>query len=148
MKILIICVSCVLIIVVGYFETVRQRQKTKMLDEAIRLIAYFKTELNFHQSDLDTLYRGAIAHGFKCIHCPDGEFVPCGDFSQEVQIDLRQFLKSIGTSDTQGQLCLCDEYIHRLKGYLEEQRANEKSKIQVTAALSLLGAVSVVVLFV
>ncbi len=148
MKILIIFVLCVLIIVVGYYETVCQRQRTKLLDEAVRLIEYFRTELNFHKSDLDTLYQGAVSQGFKCIHCHEGRILACGDFTKDAQMYLNRFLKSIGTTDTQGQLSLCDEYVYHLRACLEEQRVKEKSKIQVTVALSVLGAVSVLVLFV
>ncbi|MBR5442228.1 MAG: hypothetical protein IKV44_04680 [Clostridia bacterium] len=71
-----------------------------------------------------------------------------GCFDDAVDAELSLFLKSIGTTDTEGQLKLCDEYYQRMQCHLEEQRMAEKSKTQVNFAVSLLGAFCIVVLFV
>ena len=70
-----------------------------------------------------------------------------GNSEDKATEDLTVFLKSIGTTDADGQLSLCDEYQQRLKTYLDEQRLVEKSKTQVDFAVSLLGVFCVIVLF-
>ena len=70
-----------------------------------------------------------------------------GNSEDKATEDLTVFLKSIGTTDADGQLSLCDEYQQRLKSYLDEQRSVEKSKTQVDFAVSLLGVFCVIVLF-
>jgi hypothetical protein len=70
-----------------------------------------------------------------------------GNSADKATEDLTVFLKSIGTTDADGQLSLCDEYQQRLKSYLDEQRSVEKSKTQVDFAVSLLGVFCVIVLF-
>ncbi len=147
MKYFFIIITCFVIMGAGIHEIKKQRQKTAFLDQSVRLISFFKTELNFRKPDCETLYNSAKENGFDCIRLLNGLLVPEGDFNDNATEDLTVFFKSIGTTDAEGQLNLCDEYQQRLKNYLDEQRSVEKSKTQVDFAVSLLGVFCVIVLF-
>lgn len=148
MKYIFITIICFVIIGAGLNGVKKQRQKTALLDQSVRLISFIKTELNYRKPDCETLYNSARENGFDCIGLVDGTIVPKGDFDDNVTIDLQLFLKSIGTTDADGQLSLCDEYHQRMSAYLKERRSLEKSKTQVDFAVSLLGVFCIIVLFV
>lgn len=147
MKYIFIIITCLVIMGAGMREIQKQRQKTAFYDQWVRLISFLKTELNYRKPDCETLYNSAIENGFDCIGLSDGLIVLNGNSADKATEDLTVFLKSIGTTDADGQLSLCDEYQQRLKSYLDEQRSVEKSKTQVDFAVSLLGVFCVIVLF-
>ncbi len=147
MKYIIIIVVCVVIIGGGYHEISYQHRKTTLIDQSVRLIGYIRTQLNYRRSDCETLYRNACDSGFECISFEDGKLVPCGDFPENVRGELNTFFCSLGTTDAEGQILLCDEYYERIKMLSEEQRSAEKSKVLVDFAICFLGVFSVIVLF-
>ena len=147
LKFLVIAVSCGIIIGVGYGKVLKHRADTQLLDEAVRLIGFIRTELKYRRSDCENLFYNARGNGFSCISFVDGRIVPDDRFSEKARKELEIFLSSIGTTDAEGQIALCDEYHERLKQLYGEQQELEKSKIQVDFAVCILGAFSVIVLF-
>ncbi len=147
MKYIIIIAVCVLIICAGYGEIACQHRKTALIDEAVRLVSFIRTELNYRRPDCEALYHKARQSGFECLSFDCGRLAPCGALPEKVKAELSTFLGSLGTTDADGQLLLCDEYYERIKLLSEEQRTIEKGKVQVDFAISLLGVFSVIVLF-
>ena len=147
MRYVFITLICAVIIVIGVHEVKRQRQKTMLLDQAERLVSFIRAELHFHSPDCESLYNSAVSNGFDCVRFCDGLLAPVGDFGDNATAELKVFLSSVGTTDTEGQLALCDEYQQRIKRYLDEQRLTEKSKAHVDFAVCLLSVFCVVVLF-
>ena len=145
---MLVFVICFAIIGAAAREVKKQKQKTNCLDQTVRLISFVSNDLHYRKSDCDSLYEAALLQGFSCIKAMNGELLPEGCYDDNVRSDFAVFLKSIGTTDTDGQLKLCEEYYQRMSDYLEAQRAVEKNKTQVDFAVSLLGAFCVVVLFV
>lgn len=147
LKYVFIFFICVVIISIGYGKALKHRSDTQLLDQAVRLIGFIKTELNYRRPDCEELYRAACDNGIKCICFNNGRIKPSNAFSESVRKELNSFFSSIGTTDTDGQLALCDEYYERIKRLYDEQRGAEKSKIQVNFAVSLLCVFTVIVLF-
>lgn len=147
LKYVFIFFVCVVIISIGYGKALKHRSDTQLLDQAVRLIGFIKTELNYRRPDCEELYRAAYDNGIKCISFNNGRIKPSNAFSESVRNELNSFFSSIGTTDTDGQLALCDEYYERIKRLYDEQRGAEKSKIQVNFAVSLLCVFTVIVLF-
>ncbi len=147
MKYVIVFFICVVIISVGYGKVSKHHANTQLLDEAVRLIGFMKTELNYRRPDCEALYRSACDNGFKCISFSNGRIEPSDAFFDSVRNELNTFFSLIGTTDADGQLLLCEEYYERIKLVYNEQRGVEKNKIQVDFAVSVLGVFSVIVLF-
>jgi hypothetical protein len=61
--------------------------------------------------------------------------------TKKAQADFLCFINKIGTTDETGQLMLCDEYLERFKGYYNESASNEKGRVKVVGALSVLSVV-------
>lgn len=147
LKYVIVLFICVVIIGVGYGKVSKHHANTQLLDEAVRLIGFIKTELNYRRPDCEALYYSACDNGFKCIIFSNGRIETSDAFPESARNELNTFFSSIGTTDADGQLLLCEEYYERIKLIYDEQRGVEKSKIQVDFAVSVLGVFSVIVLF-
>lgn len=147
LKYVIIALVCTLIMGSGYKEIVKQRSRTALIDQSVRLISFMRAELNYRRLDCESLYLSARKNGFNCVSFENGVILPCDKFPERVRCELTAFFSSLGTTDADGQLLLCDEYYERIKLLYGEQRSSEKSKVQVDFAVSLLGVFVVIVLF-
>ncbi len=147
MKYIVLVGVCLLISGAGYREIVCQHRKTARIDQAVRLLGFIRTQINYRRSDCEDLYRYALESGFDCLLFDDGRLFPGEEFPEKVEAELVAFFTALGTTDTDGQLLLCDEYYERVKVLYEEQRGEEKSKVQVRFAVSLLCVFSIIVLF-
>ena len=66
--------------------------------------------------------------------------------SAKARQEFSGFVNKIGTTDSVGQLALCDEYIERFKSFYNESACNEKSKVNVVISISVLSVVCVLIL--
>jgi hypothetical protein len=61
--------------------------------------------------------------------------------------DFKGFINKIGTTDEEGQINICEEYKERFEEILTKRKVKEKEKLQVNTALSLFGALTVLIFF-
>ena len=97
----------------GYKEIVKQRSRTALIDQSVRLISFMRAELNYRRLDCESLYLSARENGFNCVSFENGVILPCDKFPERVRCELTAFFSSLGTTDADGQLLLCDEYYER-----------------------------------
>lgn len=66
--------------------------------------------------------------------------------SEKARREFMGFVNKIGTTDSVGQLSLCDEYIERFKVFYNESACNEKGKVNIVVSISVLSVVCVLIL--
>ncbi len=147
MKMLCLCLLCVYILFLNFFQARKIKNNTCALQEILNVIYSMKGELSFRQSDCQTLCTNAVGEQSRFVYLSENTMKIKGDACRCAQDDFAAFASKIGTTDKEGQIALCDEYIARFEGLLGEVKAKEKSKIQVNTALGLLGAVTLIVFF-
>ncbi len=146
MKTVIVLCVAISFLGIGAYDVFKERRKTVSLDEIVRFVSFIKGELHYRTSDFETLVNSAKKQKYQYIKF-DGLKILADDFCDEsVKSEFFQFINRIGTTDTDGQISLCDEYISRFSEMLTERKQNEKSKIQVNTALSVLSALCVIIL--
>ncbi len=131
---------------IGIYDVLKQKRKTYVLDEIVRFVSFIKGELHYRISDFETLVESAKKQKYRYIKFDVLKIYPDECCDETVKSEFLQFVNRIGTTDTDGQIALCDEYISRFSEKLSERKVNEKSKIQVNAALSVLSALCVIIL--
>lgn len=130
----------------GAYDVFKQKQMTRALDEIVRFVFFIKNELHYSRSDFETLSEMAQKQNFGCIKFDNGNIKTDAFCGEKVGREFTGFVSLIGTTDVDGQIALCDEYLRRFSEMAQENRQKEKSRIQVNAALSVLGAVCVIIL--
>lgn len=146
MKTVIVFFVAFSFLAVGIYDVFKEKRKTVALDEIVRFISFIKGELHYRTSDFETLVNSAKKQKYQYIKF-DGLKITPDEFCEEtVKSEFFQFVNRIGTTDTDGQISLCNEYISRFSDLLTQRKQNEKSKIQVNTALSVLSALCVIIL--
>ena len=142
--------SLVMAISFVYFcvcDSQKQKKKTDLLDEVVRFIGFVKSELNYRNSDFESLYKISCGEGYKYIIFENGQIGLAAFADEKMYAEFSSFIEKIGTTDGEGQLSLCDEYRGRFIDILEVQRQKEKEKLRVNTAVSVMGALSVFIFF-
>lgn len=132
----------------GVFDILRYKKSIAVLDEIISFVRFTQGELRFRSADYYSIMDNAKAQDYKYLHIKDNSITVDGVCNGNTEKDFQRFLQRIGTTDTQGQLLLCEEYLHRFGAAFDEQKDKEKNRLQVNAAISILSAVCVLVLFI
>ena len=112
----------------------------------MRFVSFVKGELRYRTSDFETLVDSAKKQKYQYIKFDGLKILPDDFCDETVKSEFFQFINRIGTTDADGQISLCDEYISRFSELLTQRKQNEKSKIQVNTALSVLSALCVIIL--
>lgn len=146
MRAVIVFLTAFGFLVIGAYDILKQKRKTNALDEIVRFSSFIKGELNFRTSDFESLINSAQKQKYQYIKFEELKIYPDECCDDKLKTEFMQFVNRIGTTDTDGQIALCDEYISRFSEKLCERKENEKSKIQVSAALSVLSALCVIIL--
>ncbi len=147
MKIVFILILVGIVVGVGILNFSEQRKITMTLDEIVRFISFVKAELNYRSTDFDNLFLKGEKQNYKFISFSGGDIMADSSIGKRYSEEFSAFVSGIGTTDETGQLALCDEYSSRFCRYFDERRVKEKEKIQVNAAVTVLGAVCVFVFF-
>lgn len=134
-------------LVSGVLNILNQIKKTGALDEIVRFIVLVKTELRYKTAEYDAIYSKGKAQNYKYLSFSDGEIYAPKSIGVDLTEEFKGFIKKIGTTDEAGQLTICDEYKERFEEALENRKSREKEKIQVNAALSVFGALTVLIFF-
>ena len=145
MKIIAVLVA-LLLLWAGVADIYRQKQEILVLDEIVRFIFYVNGEIHYRSPDVESLFESARKQNYSYLTF-SGYKVSCHNAcDKSSQKEFAEFINRLGTTDTEGQLALCNEYSCRFSEKLNELKINEKSKIQTSAAISLLGSMCVLIL--
>lgn len=147
MRALVILAS-LLILFAGGVDIYRQKKKRFVLDEIVRFVLFVKGEIHYRSPDLESLLKSAREQNYSYLTFSGYQVGSDNICDETVKREFSEFINRLGTTDTTGQLALCDEYSNRFSERLNELKQNEKSKIQTSAALSILGSVCVLIIFI
>lgn len=124
-----------------------QKKTTSALDDAVRFTELIKSELRFRRADFDSIYNYGKKQCYGGIVFENGGIKLSEHVEKKYAEDFKSFIDRIGTTDEFGQIALCDEYSERFSSALKERKREEKSKIQVNTALSVLCALCILIFF-
>lgn len=131
----------------GFFNVLRQIRITGALDEIVRFINLVKTELYYRTAEYEEIFSTGELQNYKYLSFSNGEIFVNAEVDEKINREFNTFIKRIGTTDENGQLSLCDEYKTRFEELLENRKTKEKERFQVNTALSVLGALCVLIFF-
>ena len=147
MKLFVILASLSMLFA-GGADIYKQKKKREVLDEIVRFISFVKGEIHYRSPDLASLFKSANEQNYSYLTFSEYQAYSDNMCDETVRREFSEFLNRLGTTDTEGQLALCDEYSNRFNERLSELKQNEKSKIQTSAALSILGSMCVLIIFI
>lgn len=136
------------IILFGVYDCIKFKKNTRITEEILSLLELFKNEINYRKASYSELLQAGEKQGFRYISFQNGKICLSCDNEHTVSKEFSHFTEKIGTTDAQGQVALCEEFTEKLRYILSKQRAVEDSKLQVNLALSFLGAISVIIIFI
>lgn len=148
MKTLVVLSAAVLLLVSGAMDSLKQKKNTAILREMLSFVRFIKGELQFRSPDFDGLAQAVKGENYRYIKSDEKSFFISELRDKNAQAHFKAFVNHLGTTDRDGQLSLCDEYIERFSDALREHKLNEKSKVQINTALSIFGALCIVILFI
>ncbi len=148
MKISGILLVAASIVFLGINDSLKYIKYTKTLNEILRLIILFKNEIIYKKASFSELYLSGEKECFNNIVFKNGEITLIETTPKNINREFIAFINKIGTTDDVGQGVICDSFYNTFTAVLSEQKQKEKSKLQVNLSLSLLGALSVVIIFI
>lgn len=137
----------VVILVFGGLKVVERKKGTSAVTEILDYISLIKTEVSFLSADYDSIYKKGQERNYNHIVFDNGKISLTDNCSQSTRNMFYDFTSRLGTTDQEGQISLCSEYNDRFENVLRQRMEKDKEKMQVDTALSLLGAVCVLVVF-
>ena len=148
MKTILVISVAVLLLLAGFYDSMKQKKKTSAFGEMVDFARFVKSEVQYRVTDSETLATKINGENFRYIKQKDDGFFATDIRDEKAREQFQNFVNHLGTTDKEGQLNLCDEYIEKFSELLNEHKQNEKSKIQINTALSVFGALSIVILFI
>ena len=148
MKFVLVLGMAGLFLFLGFRGSFKQKQKTSILNEIVGFIRFVRTELQYRATDFETLGQRVKNENLKYIRQNEDSFYLTQTQDEKTIDYFESFINHLGTTDKDGQLNLCDEYIEKFGEILNEHKKTEKSKIQINTALSVFGALCIVILFI
>ena len=148
MKFVLVLGAAGLFLFLGFRDSFKQKQKTTILNEILSFLRFVRTELQYRATDFETLGQMVKNENLKYIKQNDDSFYLTQTQDEKIKDYFESFINHLGTTDKDGQLNLCDEYIEKFGEILNEHKKTEKSKIQINTALSVFGALCIVILFI
>ncbi len=131
----------------GLLNVIRQIRNTGALVEFLRFISLAKTEIRYRNAELNEIYSKALKQNYKYLSFFYDEIYINSRLDTALTEEFMDFIKKIGTTDEVGQMALCDEYKNRFEEALNHKKTQEKEKMQVNTALSVFGALMVLIFF-
>ena len=148
MKTILVISVAVLLLLAGFYDSMKQKKKTSAFGEMVDFARFVKSEVQYRVTDSENLATKINSENFRYIKQKDDGFFATDIRDEKAREQFQTFVNHLGTTDKEGQLNLCDEYIEKFSELLNEHKQNEKSKIQINTALSVFGALSIVILFI
>ncbi len=131
----------------GVLNVLKQVRITNALDEIIRFINLVKTEVHYTAADFENIFLKGKAQNYKYLSFSDNRIFLDNSVGVKFSEDFNGFINKIGTTDGAGQINICREYKERFEELLTKRKEKEKEKMQVNTALSLFGALTVLIFF-
>ena len=147
MKIISVLLLATSFLVSGTLNILKQIKITNALDEVVRFINIVKTEVHYTTADYEKIFAKGKSQNYKYISFFDNQIYLNKTLGGYFDKDFNDFISKIGTTDDVGQLNICDEYKARFEDVLSKRKIKEKEKLQVNTALSLFGALTVLIFF-
>lgn len=132
-------------ILLGVNRVKNIKRSTLALYEAVQFIILTKNNIRFSSMDYEGLVESGKKENYSYLEFNEGVFL-CSSASEKAKREFNSFVSKIGTTDEEGQLMLCDEYIEKFKILYNENLKSEKGKISVSTAISVLSVVCVFLL--
>lgn len=131
----------------GIFNVLRHIKITETLDEIVSFINLAKAELHYRTADYEHIYMRGKEQNYNYLSFSGDEIYINDGIDTKLNEEFKGFIKRIGTTDETGQINLCEEYKSRFEDLLISRKSKEKEKLQVNTALSVFGALSVLIFF-
>ena len=147
MKTVFVLLLATLFLFSGALNVLKQVDTTKALEEIIRFISLVKTEVHYTTADFEKIFLKGKAQNYKYLSFYDNQIFLNKSAGERINEDFNSFINKIGTTDEDGQLNICQEYKERFEEILRKRKLKEKEKLQVNTALSIFGALSVLIFF-
>ena len=147
MKTLCVVFLAGLFLVSGSLNAFKQIRATKTLEEIVGFINLVKTEVHYKTADFDELFMKGKAQNYKYISFLDEKIFLDKPSDKKYSTYFNGFISKIGTTDEDGQINMCEEYKERFQELLTKRKIKEKEKLQVNTALSVFGALTVLIFF-
>ena len=147
MKTFFVLLLATLFLFSGALNVLKQVGTTKALEEIIGFISLVKTEVHYTTADFEKILLKGKAQNYKYLSFYDNQIFLNKSAGERINEDFNSFINKIGTTDEEGQLNICQEYKERFEEILRKRKIKEKEKLQVNTALSIFGALSVLIFF-
>lgn len=147
MKTIFVLLLAALFLASGALNVFKQVGTTNALEEIISFISLVKTEVHYTTADFEKIFLKGKAQNYKYLSFYDNQIFLNKSVGERINEDLNSFISKIGTTDEEGQLDICREYKERFEEILRKRKIKEKEKLQVNTALSLFGALTVLIFF-
>lgn len=147
MKTVFVLLLATLFLFSGALNVLKQVGTTKALEEIIGFISLVKTEVHYTTADFEKIFLKGKAQNYKYLSFYDNQIFLNKSAGERINEDFNSFINKIGTTDEEGQLNICQEYRERFEEILRKRKLKEKEKLQVNTALSIFGALSVLIFF-
>ena len=147
MKTAFVVVLAISFLLSGALNILKQISITNTLDEIVRFINLVKTEVHYTTADFENIILKGKAQNYKYISFSDNKIFLNKYVGNKVIEDFNGFINKIGTTDEEGQLNICREYKEIFRELLDKRKITEKEKLQVNTALSVFGALAVLIFF-
>lgn len=147
MKTVFVLLLATLFLFSGALNVLKQVGTTKALEEIIGFISLVKTEVHYTTADFEKIFLKGKAQNYKYLSFYDNQIFLNKSADKRINEDFNSFINKIGTTDEEGQLNICQEYKERFEEILRKRKIKEKEKLQVNTALSIFGALSVLIFF-
>lgn len=131
----------------GMMNVLKQVRITNALDEIVRFINLVRTEVHYTTADFENILLKGKAQNYKYLSFSDNQIFLNKYIGVGFCEDFNGFISKIGTTDEDGQINICEEYKERFEEILTKRKTKEKEKLQVNTALSLFGALTVLIFF-
>lgn len=147
MKTVFVVSLAILFLISGLLNVLKQLKITNALDEIIRFINLVKTEVHYTTADFEKIFSKGKSQNYKYLFFSDNQIALNKSVGGNFCEDFNSFIDKIGTTDEEGQINICQEYKERFEEILTKRKIKEKEKLQVNTALSLFGALTVLIFF-
>lgn len=147
MKTVCVATLATLFLFSGVLNILKQMKITNALDEIVRFINLVKTEVHYTTADFEKIFLKGKAQNYKYLSFSDNQIFLDKSLGVRFNEEFNSFINKIGTTDEEGQINICEEYKERFEEILLKRKVKEKEKLQVNTALSLFGALTVLIFF-
>ncbi len=131
----------------GAVNILKQIRITNALEEIVHFITLVKTAVHYTTADFEKIFSKGREENYKYISFSGNEIFLSKAVGSKISEDFSRFINKIGTTDEEGQINLCNEYKEYFQELLTKRKIKEKEKLQVNTALSIFGALTVLIFF-